>query len=351
MERLRGDQERLRQAKEEEAEQLHEVIHKLQEELNQLDPSRHEVSDPNTDSPEPPDYPWSPRPQHGTEESLCHELSSQTLQSCRTKLCELQVDLEHSVEEKEALQRLLLTQEEQYGQQVEALGRSLGEERGRLVLLEQEAGELKLQLCQKEAEVETLQDRIQKLEDVERNVKDLELRLKNAEERRKEAQQKMTALSEEAQKHTEAQERMEGQLAELQQKSEDSENAAEQMGLQVTELQEKLQQQKSDIAILETGKKELYMEKQALQKREGKLQEEIEKLKQEVSAKSSQIQELNVQLEEKVAEQQETQKEVLVRFSSWFYLLARAQFSNSAHILSGLSELATWWVYIPSSNL
>ncbi|XP_060774688.1 pericentrin isoform X2 [Neoarius graeffei] len=311
VERLRGDQERLRQAKEEETEQLHEVIHKLQEELNQLDPSRHEVSDPNTDSPEPPDYPWSPRPQHGTEESLCHELSSQTLQSCRTKLCELQVDLEHSVEEKEALQRLLLTQEEQYGQQVEALGRSLGEERGRLVLLEQEAGELKLQLCQKEAEVETLQDRIQKLEDVERNVKDLELRLKNAEERRKEAQQKMTALSEEAQKHTEAQERMEGQLAELQQKSEDSENAAEQMGLQVTELQEKLQQQKSDITILETGKKELYMEKQALQKREGKLQEEIEKLKQEVSAKSSQIQELNVQLEEKVAEQQETQKEVL----------------------------------------
>ncbi|MCI4375904.1 hypothetical protein PGIGA_G00114810 [Pangasianodon gigas] len=311
VERLRGAQERLRQAKEEEAEQLHEVIHKLQEELSQLDPNRHEVSDPNTDSPEPPDFPWSPRSQHGTEESLCHELSSQTLQSCRNKLSEVQVDLERSVEEKEALQRLLLTQEEQYGQQVEALGRSLGEERGRLVILEQEAGELKLQLGQKEVEVENLQDHIRKLEHGEKNLKDLELRLKKAEERRKEVQQEMTRLSEEAQKHTEERERLEGRLAELQQKSEDSENTVAQMRLQVTELEEKLQQQKSDIGILETGKKELYMEKQALQRREAKLQEEIEKLKQEVSAKSIQIQELNMQLEERATKQEETQKEVL----------------------------------------
>lgn len=307
MERLRGDQERLHQAKEEEAEQLHEVIHKLQEELSQLDPNRHEVSDPNTDSPEPPDFPWSPRPQHGAEGSLCNELSSQTLQSCRTKLSELQVDLERSVEEKEALQRLLLNQEEQYGQQMEALGRSLGEEKGRLVLLEQEAGELKLQLSQKEVEVKNLQARIQKLESGERNLRDLELQLKKSEERMKEAQQEMTKLSEEAQKHKEERERMELLLTELQQKSE---NTEAQMTLQVTELEE----QKSHIAILETSKKELYMEKQALQKREGRLQEEIEMLKQEVSAKSIQIQELSVQLEKRVANPEQTQEEVLVRF-------------------------------------
>ncbi|XP_058258622.1 pericentrin isoform X2 [Hemibagrus wyckioides] len=311
VERLRGDQERLRQAKEEEAEQLHEVIHKLQEELSQLDPNRHEVSDPNTDSPEPPDFPWSPRPQHGAEGSLCNELSSQTLQSCRTKLSELQVDLERTVEEKEALQRLLLNQEEQYGQQVEALGRSLGEEKGRLVLLEQEAGELKLQLNKKEVEVKNLQARIQKLESGERNLKDLELQLKKSEERMKEAQREMTRLSEEAQKHKEERERMERLLAELRQKSENSENTEAQMTLQVTELEETLQQQKSDIAILETSKKELYMEKQALQKREGRLQEEIETLKREVSAKSLQIQELSVQLEERVANPEQTQEEVL----------------------------------------
>ncbi|KAK3575590.1 hypothetical protein QTP86_030993 [Hemibagrus guttatus] len=311
VERLRGDQERLREAKEEEAEQLHEVIHKLQEELSQLDPNRHEVSDPNTDSPEPPEFPWSPRPQHGAEGSLCNELSSQTLQSCRTRLSELQVDLERSVEEKEALQRLLLNQEEQYGQQVEALGRSLGEEKGRLVLLEEEAGELKLQLSQKEVEVENLQARIQKLESGERNLKNLELQLKKSEERMKEAQQEMTGLSEEAQKHKEERERIERLLAELQQKFENSQNTEAQMRLQVTELEETLQQRKSDIAILETSKKELYMEKQALQKREGRLQEEIETLKQEVSAKSIQIQELSVQLEERVADPEQTQEEVL----------------------------------------
>ncbi|XP_046730738.1 pericentrin isoform X2 [Silurus meridionalis] len=300
VERLRGDQERLRQAKEEEAEQLHEVINKLQEELSQLDPNRHEVSDPNTDSPEPPEFPWSPRPQHGTEESLCHELSSQTLQSCRTKLHELQMDLERSAEEKEALQRLLLTQEEQYGQQVQALGRSLGEERGRVVLLEQETGELKIHLDQKEAEVENLKDRLQKLEDQLMNLKDLDLQLKKAEESRKVAQQEMTRLTEEVQKHAEERE-----------KFEDGENTVAQMSLQVAELEEELQRRDSDIAILETGKKELFIEKQALQKREGKLQEEIEKLKQEVSAKSFQIQELNMQLEEKVTKQEESQKEVL----------------------------------------
>ncbi|KAI5613710.1 pericentrin [Silurus asotus] len=300
VERLRGDQERLRQAKEEEAEQLHEVINKLQEELSQLDPNRHEVSDPNTDSPEPPEFPWSPRPQHGTEESLCHELSSQTLQSCRTKLHELQMDLERSAEEKEALQRLLLTQEEQYGQQVQALGHSLGEERGRVVLLEQEAGELKIHLDQKEAEVENLKDRLQKLEDQLINLKDMDLQLKKAEESRKVAQQEMTRLTEEVQKHAEERE-----------KFEDGENTVVQMSLRVAELEEELQRRDSDIAILETGKKELFIEKQALQKREGKLQEEIEKLKQEVSAKSFQIQELNMQLEEKVTKQEESQKEVL----------------------------------------
>ncbi|KAF5895396.1 pericentrin-like isoform X1 [Clarias magur] len=311
VERLRGDQERLRQEKEEEAEQLHEVIHKLQEEISQLDPNRHEVSDPNTDSPEPSDFAWSPRSQHGPEESLCHELSNQTLQSCRAKLSQIQTDLERSAEEKEALQKLLLTQEEQYGRQVEKLGRSLGEERGRLVLLEREAGELKLLLGEKEAEVVDLQDRLRKLESAQKNLKDLELQLKKAEERRKEAQQEATRSSEEARKHVEERERMEGRVAELQQKSEDREKAASQMVLRVTELQEEIRQQKSVIAVLETGKKELYTEKQALQKREGRLQEEIEKLKQEVSSKSSQIQEINVQLEERATTQEETHEEVL----------------------------------------
>ncbi|XP_062853797.1 pericentrin [Trichomycterus rosablanca] len=276
VEHLRGDQERLRQDKEEETEQLHEVINKLQEELSQLDPNRHEISDPNTDSPESSDFPWSPRPQLGTEESLCHELSSQTLQSCRTKISELRVELEHSTEEKEALQRLLHSQEEQYGQQVEALGRSLGEDRGKLVLLEQEAGELKIQLAEKEAQVEKLHDRIHKLEDGERNLKDLELQFKRVNEKRKEAKGELAQLSEEVRRQKEERERLEAQ-----------------------------------VQVLETGKEELYTEKQALQRHEVTLQEEIERLKQELTSRSIQIRELNMQLEERQTDQEEAQKEVL----------------------------------------
>uniref|UniRef100_W5KBH1 Pericentrin n=1 Tax=Astyanax mexicanus TaxID=7994 RepID=W5KBH1_ASTMX len=298
VERLHGDQERLRQAKEEETEQLHEVIHKLQEELSQLDANRHEVSDP---SPEPPDFPWSPRPQHSTEESLCHELSSQTLQSSRTRLKELQAELERSAEEKDALQRLLLSQEEQYGEQVEALGRSLGEEKGRLVVLEEEAEDLRLQLTGKEDEVAKLHTRLSELEDGEEH---LNLQLKNVEERSEEVRKEML-------REKEAREKLEDQVQELRQKAEDGQIARAELETQIMKLEELVQQSKTDISTLETGKKELYMERQALRKREGKLQEEIERLKQEVQSKGEEIQELNVELEERVTKQEETHKEVL----------------------------------------
>ncbi|XP_049335113.1 pericentrin isoform X2 [Astyanax mexicanus] len=298
VERLHGDQERLRQAKEEETEQLHEVIHKLQEELSQLDANRHEVSDP---SPEPPDFPWSPRPQHSTEESLCHELSSQTLQSSRTRLKELQAELERSAEEKDALQRLLLSQEEQYGEQVEALGRSLGEEKGRLVVLEEEAEDLRLQLTGKEDEVAKLQTRLSELEDGEGH---LNLQLKNVEERSEEVRKEML-------REKEAREKLEDQVQELRQKAEDGQIARAELETQIMKLEELVQQSKTDISTLETGKKELYMERQALRKQEGKLQEEIERLKQEVQSKGEEIQELNVELEERVTKQEETHKEVL----------------------------------------
>ncbi|KAL6455980.1 hypothetical protein MHYP_G00358310 [Metynnis hypsauchen] len=312
IERLRGDQERLRQAKEEEAEQLHEVIHKLQEELSQLDPNRHEVSDP---SPEPPDFPWSPRPKHGTEESLCQELSSESLQNSRARLRELQADLERLAEEKEALQRLLLSQEEQYGEQVETLGRSLGEERGRLVVLEQETEHLKLQVTEKEDEMTKLQACLHELEDGEKaqraRLKELDLQLRSAEEGREEAQQELTRLHEEARREKEKRERLEGQVIELLHKSEAATNTTAELGAQITKMEELVQRGRADIATLETGKKELYMERQALRKREGKLQEEIERLKQEVTSKCEQIQELNAVLEERVTKQEEAHKEIL----------------------------------------
>ncbi|CAM4621314.1 unnamed protein product [Leuciscus chuanchicus] len=317
VERLRCDQERLRQAKEEETEQLHEVINKLQEELSQLDPNHHEVSDPSTDSPESSDFPWSthPRQQRASEESLCQELSSHTLQSSRARLQELKIELERAVAEKDSLQRLLLSQEEQYGSQVEALGRSLGEERGKVVLLEQEANELKVQLEEKRTEAERLAARVEELEDTERahqsSMRESELQLRRVEERKDEVQQELDRLQEEAKNQRVEKELLENQISELQHKEEQYENDLGALQSTLTELEEHVQEGRANISALETGKKELYMEREALRKREGYLQEEIEHLKQEMTSKINYIKELHEQQEETVAKQGEAQKEVL----------------------------------------
>ncbi|XP_042613812.1 A-kinase anchor protein 9-like isoform X2 [Cyprinus carpio] len=317
VERLRCDQERLRQAKEEETEQLHEVINKLQEELSQLDPNHHEVSDPNTDSPESSDFPWTPRPhqQRVHEESLCQELSSHTLQSSRVRLQELQIELERAAGEKDSLQKLLLSQEEQYGSQVETLGRSLGEERGKVVVLEQEANELKLQLEEKQTEAERLAARVKVLEDTEQayqsRLRESELQLRRLEERRDEVQQELGRLQEEVKNHCVEKELLENQIAKLQSKEEDYQNELTTLHSKLEELEENVKVSKATIIALETSKKELLAEREALRKREGSLQEEMESLKQEVTSKTDYIKELCEQQEETVAKQGEAQKEVL----------------------------------------
>ncbi|XP_067315268.1 pericentrin isoform X2 [Pseudorasbora parva] len=317
VERLRCDQERLRQAKEEETEQLHEVINKLQEELSQLDPNHHEVSDPSTDSPESSDFPWSthPRQQRASEESLCQELSSHTLQSSRARLQELKIELERAAGEKDSLQRLLLSQEEQYGSQVEALSRSLGEEKARVVLLEQEANELKAQLEEKRTEAERLAARVEELEGTERahqsSLRDSELQLRRVEERKDEVQQELDRLQEEAKNQRVENELLENQISEMQHNEEQYENELAALQSTLTELKEHVQEGRANISALETSKRELYMEREALRKREGCLQEEIESLKQEIMSKMNYIKELHEQQEQTVAKQGEAQKEVL----------------------------------------
>uniref|UniRef100_A0A673GK30 Pericentrin-like n=1 Tax=Sinocyclocheilus rhinocerous TaxID=307959 RepID=A0A673GK30_9TELE len=317
VERLRCDLQRLRQAKEEETEQLHEVINKLQEELSQLDPNYHEVSDPNTDSPESSDFPWSPHPrqQRAPEESLCQELSSHTLQSSRARLQELQIKLERAAEEKDSLQRLLLSQEEQYGSQVEALGRSLGEERGKVAVLEQETNELKLQLEEKQTEAERLADRVEVLEDTEQahqsRLRESELQLRRVEVRRDEVQQELGRLQEEVKNQCVEKELLENQISKLQNKEEEYQNELVALQFKLDGLEENVQVGKATIIALETSKRELSIEREALRKREGCLQEEIERLKQEVTSKTNYIKELLDQHKETVAKQGEAQKEVL----------------------------------------
>lgn len=306
MESLRCDQERLRQAKEEEAEQLHEVINKLQEELSQLDPNHHEVSDPNTDSPESSDFPWSPRPhqQRAPEESLRQELNTHTLQSSRARSQELQMELERSAGEREALQKLLLAQEEQYGSQVETLGRSLGEERVKVVALEREVKDLKVKLEESRAEVETLSDTVRELEEKQENLRESELRVRRAEEKREE----------EVQREREEKEQLERQVSTLRHKDEELQNELAAARFRLEELEEQVQTARDDVIALEEETQELCVEREALREREACLQEEMERMKQEVMSKTDYITRLHEQQEETAAEQGEAQKEVLVRF-------------------------------------
>ncbi|XP_073808702.1 pericentrin isoform X4 [Danio rerio] len=310
VERLQCDQERLQQAKEEEMEQLHEVINKLQEEISQLDPNHHEISDPNTDSPESSDFPWSPRPrqQRASEESLCQELNSHRLQSSRARLQELQTELEQATGEKDSLQRLLHSQEEQYGGQVEALGRSLGEERGKVAVLEQEVKKLTLQLEEKRTEAERLAACVEELEDQERSLqsclRESELHLRMVEERRDEFQ-------EEVKKQRAEKELLENQISELQHREQENQGELEDLRSRLEELEEHVQADMVNLSALETSKCELSMERNALRKREGRLQEEIERLRQEMTSKTNYIKELHEQQEAAVAKQGEAQKEVL----------------------------------------
>lgn len=312
IERLRCDQERLQQAKEEEIEQLHEVINKLQEEISQLDPNHHEVSDPNTDSPESSDFPWSPHPrqQRASEESLCQELNSHKLLSSRARLQELQTELEQAAGENNSLQRLLHSQEEQYGGQVEALGRSLGEERRKVVVLEQEANKLTLQLEEKRTEAERLAACVEELEDKEQShqscLRESELQLRMVEERREE-------LQEEVKNQRVEREILENQISELQHREEEYQGELEDLRSRLEELEEHVQADRVNLSALETSKCELFMEGEALRKREGCLQEEIERLRQEMTSKTNYINELREQQEDAVAKQGEAQKEVLVR--------------------------------------
>ncbi|XP_041937338.1 pericentrin isoform X2 [Alosa sapidissima] len=354
VERLHGDQERVREAQEQEVEQLHEVIQRLQSELAQLAPDAHELSDPQAESSEPEsagsgsgtaagaspestDLSWHAGPRvkgrraharilaMGQEESLCHELASHSLQASRQRLRKLRQDLEEAAAEKEALQRLLLSQEEEYGQQVQTLGASLKEERRRLAEGQREALELRRQLEEREAQVERLEARARELEDGERervaSLAQMEVRVKEAERRRDEALRELEDVGGEAQQRRgQAQdvsspiggkEELKALVLELQKSEQESRTAAEKLRAKVAELEEQVQEGRSKVFTLETSKKELNVERQALRRREGRLQEEIENLREEVMSKSCLVEELSDQLEERVSQNEDSQKEVL----------------------------------------
>ncbi|KAI9528762.1 hypothetical protein NQZ68_017360 [Dissostichus eleginoides] len=328
VEHLQSEVMRVRQDKQEEVERLHEVISTLQAELATLGPNLHEVSDSQdgdsinpspAPSPEPDNYTIREEARRGGANSLKQELSlshSVSSRSLRSRFKSLQSQLETAAAEKEGLERLLLTQEEEYRGHGEEFGKRLTAEREKadklqsvLTLKEAELDEVK---AQKEGEAEErklseeVNDKVQNQEMSTLHDKNLHLNSLIAELQKKE-QERVTEID--TLKTKEQEMKMETEV--LRETSLTLERQVQEMRAELVDMEELVDEERIKIKTLKTVKGELSAERETLRRREGKLQEEIEKLRQEATSMRACIQELTVQLNEKESSQEEAQKEVL----------------------------------------
>uniref|UniRef100_A0A3Q2YE78 Pericentrin n=1 Tax=Hippocampus comes TaxID=109280 RepID=A0A3Q2YE78_HIPCM len=295
VEHLRSEIARLRQDRRDEEERLHEVISTLQAELSTLGPNVCEVSDSQDgDSINPSPTP-SPEPQGGPS-SLKHELSlthSTSSRPLRSRLKALQSQLETAVAEKEALEHLLLTQEEEY--------RGHGEEFGRRLKAEREkADELRGLLALKEAELVGIEE--------ERST--FRLQVQQVDALQKERDHLSILVTQLQQKEQDLVREVEGLKTQEQEMKTHSLTLEAQVQRLQAEVAVAEKQARVDTA-LETVRAELLDEREALRKREGQLQEEIERLKQEAAALTIRVEELTSQLPEQQTSQEDAQKELL----------------------------------------
>ncbi|XP_067335427.1 pericentrin isoform X2 [Channa argus] len=330
VEHLQSEITRVRQDKAEEAERLHEVISTLQAELATLGPNLHEVSDSQDgDSINPSPAP-SPEPPHYTIEeqvrsegpnslkqelSLTHSASSRSLRSC---IKGLQSQLETAVAEKEGLERLLLTQEEEY--------RGHGEEFGRRLKIEREkVDELQGLLTLKEAELEHFKTQVEdekkkrKLSEQERDI----CRIKAQEasvlhEEKAHLQCLVTELQQNEQDKVRETESLRAKLQEVKMEMEilretslTLERQVQEVRAELVDMEELVAEERAKIKTLETLKRELSVECDTLRRREMQLQEEIEGLRQEIASMRALLQDVTAQLKERETSQEEAQKEVL----------------------------------------
>ncbi|KAJ8410098.1 hypothetical protein AAFF_G00211390 [Aldrovandia affinis] len=251
VELLHSDRERLRRDREVEVERLHEVIHKLQEELEQMGPTRHEVSTPSEGSPALR-YLRDAQGPEGPEGSLSHELTSLGLQSPGAPLREPRALLEPTAGGVE------------------------------------ECAALRARLSQREVEVELLTEHLRQLEDQAR--------------RGHSAEAEPLARGEgEGGKREEA---GPGWDVERQRGPAEGWRPTQEAGLDgqvpvetLKALKAQVQEGKAEIHNLETQREEL-------RQRQGQLLEEVEQLKQEVTSKSTDIQHLSAQLEERMSQRE-----------------------------------------------
>lgn len=334
VEHLQSEITRVREDRKEEEERLHEVISTLQAELATLGPNLHEVSDSQDGDSINPSPAVSPEPnlcsgqeqqRPGEPNSLKQELSlthSATVRSHQSRIKALQMQLETAVAEKEALERLLLNQEEEYRRHGKELGSRLRAERER-------AEELQGHLAIKEAELKDVKKQMEqeqerrKLSDDERDGCKVEVEEaravleKNehlsflAEELQHREQESLSEIRALRTKHQEMKTEMEA----LRETSLTLERQVREVRAEVVDMEELVAEERTTVQTLEVVKGELSAECTLLKSKEKQLQEEINRLRQEVASLEARVQDLTAQLNEKVTIQKEAQKEVLVSAS------------------------------------
>uniref|UniRef100_A0A8C4UJL4 Pericentrin n=1 Tax=Falco tinnunculus TaxID=100819 RepID=A0A8C4UJL4_FALTI len=186
VEHLRGDQERLHKDRDEEVEQLHGVIEKLQKELAQFGPVCHEVSDTQEDFYQPAFGKPVENLQNELEKGLvdCQGDTDPNRRNALllSKLKELQEELELVSAAREALQQQLEEKELQFKMEVDILEKKCQNLRESSEQHVAELTSLKIQynalqedhslfqthFAQREAEARATSSRIQELEDTVR---------------------------------------------------------------------------------------------------------------------------------------------------------------------------------------
>ncbi|KAK7904188.1 hypothetical protein WMY93_016795 [Mugilogobius chulae] len=332
VEHLQSEALRIRHDKQEEAERLHEVISTLQAELATLGPNLHEVSDSQDgDSINPSPAP-SPEPQLITIQepekksrpnNLKQELGVNypaATRSLRSRLKVLQSQLETAVAEKEGLERLLHTQEQDYRGHGEELAK-------RLKLQVEKVEELEGLLNGKNCELERLQIQLeeqgQKLKETEEQTDGYKTQAKNTdvlleeinqfrslveelESKDKDRLQEIKALkSKEKDMQLEMNKLKEGRVA--------LESKIQQMESDLDHMETLVAEESSNVQLLEAATEELSAQRDALRRKEAELQQEIERLKGEVVEMKERVLELTDELRQKEVNQEEEQKEVLIQ--------------------------------------
>ncbi|XP_019409454.1 PREDICTED: pericentrin isoform X1 [Crocodylus porosus] len=305
IEHLRGDQERLRKDKEEEIDQLHGVIEKLQKELAQLGPVCHEISDSQDDLND-----------LGLEdqgENLQNELKKGSLDMKEdtdqnkknvllgSKVKELQEELELVSTAREALQQLLEEKESQFKMEVEILEQNiqnvqessrqhfkeLTSLRIQYEAFQEEYNLIRTQLSQRDVEVRVISSRIQELEDTlrakEANLLERDLQIKTMAEQRVVETTELHHLME--------------KVPELEAELEKRDDYQQSQAIEVQTLQSEVSRLGLTVQTLNQKVVVYQKEMDELQLNDTKLKDQIQEYLQQIEALLSERDELYTQLE------------------------------------------------------